>query len=194
MSKCAIKECKKFTRYKNTKEVYCPMHSARIKRHGYPELKKDAYQSLEKLPHSVVDNFIRKNSQRMIDKEIAKKLRKIGFKDANQWTVRYRRRKLKLRKYLSGEILKHKVWIRAQAIKKYGNKCELCGYSLALDTHHIIPKYKGGPHEINNLMVLCLNCHALITRKHFTLKSRKDIPKVKKKVIKLLKSFYSYFG
>jgi len=170
------------------------MHLARIKRHGYPELKKDAYCSLEKLPHSVVDDFIYKNCEKMIDQKIAKNLRKMGFKGANQWTVRYRRRKLGIKKYLYGEILKHKAWIRAQAIKKYGNKCELCGYNLSVDTHHIIPKCKGGPHEINNLMLLCPNCHALITRNYFTLKNRKDIPKIKRKIKKIIKSAYPYLG
>ena len=194
MPKCKIKGCKKFTRHENTKEIYCPMHLARIKRHGYPELKRDAYQSLEKLPHTVVDDFIRNNCKKMIDKAIVKELRKMGFKEATWWTVRYRRRKLGIKKYLYGEIKKHKAWIRVQAIKKYGNKCELCGYGLAFDAHHIIPKNKGGLHEIDNLMVLCPNCHALVTRKHFTLNGREDIPKIRKKVIRLLKSFYPNFG
>jgi len=170
------------------------MHLARIKRHEYPELKRDAYQSLEKLPHLVVDDFISKNYHEMIDKEIAEKLKRKGFKGANQWTVRYRRRKLGIKKYLYGEIKKHKAWIRAQAIKKYGDKCELCKYGLSLDTHHIIPKNKGGLHKIDNLMVLCPNCHALITRKYFTLKSRKDIPKIRQKVIRLLRYFYPNLG
>lgn len=168
------------------------MHRARIQRYGYPELKRDAYCSLEKLPHPVVDDFIRKNCQRMIDKEIAKELRKIGFKEANQSTVRYRRRKLGIKKYLYGEIKKHKAWIRAQAIKQHGNKCELCRYNLTIDTHHIIPKKRGGLHEVNNLIVLCPNCHALITRKFFILKSRKDIPATRKKVRKLLKFTYNH--
>ena len=124
----------------------------------------------------------------MIDKEIAKKLRKMGFKEANQWTIRYRRRKLGVKKYLYGEILKHKAWIRTQAIKKYGSKCELCGYNLSVDVHHIIPKNKGGPYEIENLMVICPNCHALITRKYLILKSRKNIAKIRKKLFKLLKN------
>jgi len=194
MPKCIIKGCNKHTRYKNTTEIYCLMHRARIKRHGYPERKKDAYQSLEKLSHTIVDNFIRDNYKKMTDKEIVKELRKIGVKGAIWWTVRYRRRKLGIKKYLYGEIKKHKAWIRIQAIKKYGNKCELCGYSLTIDAHHIIPKNKGGLHEIDNLMVLCPNCHALITRRYFTLKNRKNIPKIRRKIIKLLKPFYSNFG
>lgn len=194
MPKCVIKSCKKFSQYKNTKNPYCSMHLARIRRHGYPELKKDAYQSLERLPHQIVDDFILKNCKTMIDQEIAKVLRKKGYKGADIWTVKYRRRKLGIKKYLYGEVKKHKAWIRAQAIKKYGNKCELCGYGAAIDTHHIIPKKMGGSHEINNLIVLCPNCHALITRRYFILKNRKDIPKIQEKAVKLLKSFYPNFG
>ena len=67
MPKCVFKSCNNFTRYQNTKQIYCPKHLARIKRHGYPELKKDAYRTLEKLPHEKVDNFIRKNCQKIID-------------------------------------------------------------------------------------------------------------------------------
>ncbi|MBU1912517.1 MAG: HNH endonuclease [Candidatus Omnitrophica bacterium] len=78
--------------------------------------------------------------------------------------------------------------------KKYGNKCELCGFNLIVESHHLLPKNKGGLHEINNLMVLCPNCHALITRKYLGLKNRKDIPSLQRKIVKLYKSSYSYFG
>lgn len=191
MPKCKVKNCKNFTQYKDTKQIYCIVHLARVRRHGYPELKKDAYESLEKLPHQVVDNFIMRNCGEMEDIEIAKKLREKGYKDATVWTIGYRRRKLGNRKYLRGEIQKHKAWIRAQAIKKYGNQCELCGYKMAVDTHHVIPKYKGGPHEIDNLMVVCPNCHSLITRRYIVLKSRNDIPIMRRKMKQSIKSFYS---
>jgi predicted restriction endonuclease len=193
MPKCSIKECGKFTRYKNTKEVYCSMHLARIKRHGHPGLQA-GFHKLEKLPHPIIDDFIRKNCKRLIDIVIAKELKKKGFKGATQWTVKYRRRKLGIKKYLSGEIKKYRAWIRSQAIKKYGNKCELCDYRLVVETHHILPKNKGGLHEVGNLIVLCPNCHALITRRYLNLKSRKDIPALRRKLIKLQKSPYPYFG
>jgi predicted restriction endonuclease len=163
------------------------MHLGRIKRHGYPELQKD-FHKLEKLPHPIIDNFIRENSKNLTDEVIMEELKKKGFKGATQWTVKYRRRKLGIRKYLYGEIKKHKAWIRMQAIGKYGNKCELCGYKLTVDAHHILPKNKGGLHEIDNLMVLCPNCHALITRKYLTLEMRKDIPGLRRKLVKLQKS------
>lgn len=192
MPKCKIKDCKKYTPYKNSINPYCHMHMARIRRHGYPELKKDAYQSLEKLPHKIVDTIIKKYCKNLIDEDIVKKLRGIGFNGATVWTVGYRRRKLGSRKYLRGKIQKHKAWIRAQAIKKYGTKCELCDYNMAIDTHHIIPKYQGGPHEIDNLMVICPNCHALITRNVITIRSRKEISKVRRRVLKSLNKFYTF--
>jgi len=169
------------------------MHLARIKRHGHPGLQKN-FHKLEKLPHPIVDDFIRKNCKRLIDKKIAKELIKKGFKKATPWIVRYRRRKLGIKKYLYGEIKKHRAWVRAQAIKKYGNKCELCGFSLIVETHHLLPKKKGGLHEIDNLIVLCPNCHALITRGYLGLKSRKNIHTIQRKVTKLHKTAYPYFG
>lgn len=187
MPKCKIKGCNKFTRNKNTTVKYCSMHLARIQRHGYPELKKDPWQSLEKLPHAVVDDFILKNCQQMIDKEIVEKLKEMGFKAATEWTLKYRRRKLGIKKYLYGDVKKHRAWIRQQAIKKYGNKCELCKYNLVVDTHHIVPKKEGGLHEINNLMVVCPNCHALISRGKIQLKTRRDITRATKSLSRLLK-------
>jgi 5-methylcytosine-specific restriction endonuclease McrA len=194
MPKCSVKGCKNFTQYKNTKQIYCVLHLGRVRRHGYPDLKRDAYQSLEKLPHQFVDNFIRKNCETIIDEEIAKTLKRQGYKGATTWTVRYRRRKLGIKKYLYGEIQKHKAWIRTQAIKKYGSKCELCGYSLAIDTHHIIPKQRGGLHKTDNLIVICPNCHALITRKQIILKKRADIPKIRRRILKSLRVFYPNLG
>lgn len=193
MPKCRIKGCKKFTRYKNTKEIYCPMHLARIKRHGHPGLQT-GFHRLEKMPHAIVDDFIRNNYGKLIDKEIVNELKKKGIKKVNQCRVRYRRRKLGIKKYLYGKIKKYKARIRMQAIKRYGNRCELCGYALVLETHHILPRKKGGLHVMDNLMVLCSNCHALFTRKHLTLKTRKDIPALRIKLRKLQKSPYPYFG
>ncbi len=193
MSQCTIKNCDRPTRYKISKNPYCIMHWGRLQRNGNFRLKEGAYQISEKMPHKFVDSFIRRNCSKMIDKDIAEKLIKRGIIGVNVWNVRYRRRKLGVKKYLYGEVLKHRVWIRTQAIKKYGNKCELCSYNMAIDTHHIIPRHQGGPHEVENLMVICPNCHSLITRKHLFINSRKDIPRVRKKLRKLIKSFYEIF-
>lgn len=166
------------------------MHLARVRRHGYPDLKKDAYKSLEKLPHKDVDDFIIARCGELEDTELAKELRKMGYEGATKWTVGYRRRGLGVRKYLRGEVQKHKAWVRTQAIRKYGSRCELCNYGMSVDTHHILPKHMGGPHEIENLMVVCPNCHSLITRRYLVLTDRSEIPKIRRRVRKLVKSFY----
>lgn len=188
MPKCAFPDCPHFTQYKETKQIYCQMHLARVRRHGYPEIKINAHQNLEKLPHEFIDNYIQQHCNTMFDIDIVKNLHKLGFKTATQWNVKYRRRKLGVKKYLSGDVLKHKVWIRTQAIKKYGNKCELCKYNLTVDVHHIKPKKQGGIHEIENLMVLCPNCHALLTRSIINLETRNDLFKAKKQITRLLKN------
>ncbi len=191
MPKCKIKGCENFTQYSETKNPYCQMHLARIRRHGYPELKRDKGEhGLEKLPHKMVDDFILKNCGRMLDKEIATKLKELGFKEVTAWNVRYRRRKLGVKKYLYGEIKKHKAWIREQAVNKHGGKCELCSYSLSVDAHHITPKCRGGLNEVDNLMIVCPNCHSLITRKIIKIDNRKDIQKVRKIIIEQIKNTY----
>lgn len=192
MPKCKVRGCDKFTRYNNTRHIYCIMHLARFRRHGHTGLQT-GYHKLEKLPHLIVDDFIKENCKGLIDEEIVRELKKRGIREATVCRVKYRRRRLGIKKYLYGEIQKHKEWIRRQAIKKYGNKCELCGYVLVIEAHHILPKHKGGPHEINNLMVLCPNCHALITKGYLNLKNRRNIPALRTKLIKLQKS-HSYLG
>jgi hypothetical protein len=39
-------------------------------------------------------------------------------------------------------------------------KCSICGSSLNLQVHHIIPIKDGGSHAKENLTTLCLECHS----------------------------------
>lgn len=189
--KCIIADCLKPRRYIESKQPYCAMHLERIRRHGYPELKKERGEhGSEKIPHEV-DGYILEHCNTKLDKEIAEELQLRGYKNINADNVKYRRRKLGVKKYLYGEVKKHKVWIRNQAIKKYGHRCELCSYHLTVDTHHVLPKYKGGLHEVDNLMVICPNCHALITRGLLIINSREEIAKVQKEIRRKIKSIYS---
>lgn len=190
MPKCKVKKCTNKTIYKQTTRPYCTKHLGRIRRYGHTGVNLNAWRCVEKLPHDIVNDFIIQNHKTMIDKKIAKALTEKGIKEASVWNIKYRRRKLGIKKYLYGDIKKHKAWVRLQAIKKYGTACELCGYKLSIDTHHIIPKHKGGLHTIENLMVICPNCHALITRKLIELKDRLDIKKVSNKIKILLRQTY----
>lgn len=43
-------------------------------------------------------------------------------------------------------------------------RCEICGYDYkpSLQIHHIIPLSNNGSNDIDNLALLCPNCHALV--------------------------------
>lgn len=55
---------------------------------------------------------------------------------------------------------------RKLGLNYYGEQCELCGYDedvRLLDVHHIDENRNNN--DINNLIVICVMCHAKITRK-----------------------------
>ena len=54
-------------------------------------------------------------------------------------------------------IKKH---IRQQVRERANDKCELCGTGHPLDIHHIIPWRRGGSNDLDNIKLLCKNCHA----------------------------------
>lgn len=78
---------------------------------------------------------------------------------------------LKNSAYKNGEYV-----YRKKALKAYGSKCELCGYDAYIDAlvvHHINENRQHN--KLLNLMVVCANCHILLTRKIIVVNSRKDI-------------------
>ena len=62
-------------------------------------------------------------------------------------------------------------YIRQKAIKQRGSKCEKCGRAGFVYAHHILPVKDGGTHKIENLMLLCEDCHdaehGRTRKKHF---------------------------
>lgn len=57
---------------------------------------------------------------------------------------------------------------KGEILEMFNNKCEICGMDLKeiLVVHHKTPISKGGTNEIDNLSVLCPNCHALVHKKY----------------------------
>lgn len=56
---------------------------------------------------------------------------------------------------------------RSRALREHGEKCAGCNYSelqSMLDVHHIDADRSNG--ALDNLIVLCVFCHALVTRGH----------------------------
>jgi 5-methylcytosine-specific restriction endonuclease McrA len=55
---------------------------------------------------------------------------------------------------------KSRHW-RTLAKKAYGDSCVICGFSHVVEVHHILPRSKGGPDDLDNLVPLCPNHHAM---------------------------------
>jgi 5-methylcytosine-specific restriction endonuclease McrA len=52
--------------------------------------------------------------------------------------------------------------LKKAVIRLRGNSCELCGWNKArCDVHHKLPRSIGGLHTIDNVIILCPNCHRI---------------------------------
>jgi hypothetical protein len=53
--------------------------------------------------------------------------------------------------------------VREEALKEKGRYCMHCNSSgddgIALHVHHIVPRSVGGKHKLENLVILCEQCH-----------------------------------
>ena len=58
--------------------------------------------------------------------------------------------------------------------------CEVCGYEdpLTLQRHHMIPLAWGGPDVPENLITLCANCHAKVTKAMATITKGKAMRRI----------------
>lgn len=65
---------------------------------------------------------------------------------------------------------------RDKALKEYPHKCAVCGYNEEpdiLQVHHIDENRQNN--KLDNLIILCPNCHAKITYGNYILKDRKEL-------------------
>lgn len=67
--------------------------------------------------------------------------------------------------------------LKELSFSTYGEQCELCGYRVSVDVHHLIPRSENGKGEVSNLAVLCPNHHREV---HIGILSRNDILKIRK--------------
>lgn len=96
----------------------------------------------------------------------------------NAWKKKY---DLKTKKGLGRAIrLSWREEKHIRQVKELGARCMRCGYGEfleCLDLHHIIAKKKGGKDTIDNLLLLCCNCHFAFHRGRVTLE---ELGKLKK--------------
>lgn len=119
-------------------------------------------------------SFIRINWRKMTDKEIAKKLK------VTETVIKYYRMNYNLWKNRKGTA---KSTYRKEALRIYGEKCEICGIKIC-EWHHIIPKST----KPEDWCILCSLCHEVVTRKLVIVKRRKEL---KTKLLPYMKHVYS---
>lgn len=84
-----------------------------------------------------------------------------GYVTVNDWINKYKIPTRKQADYLEKTTLGS---ISRELKKERNNTCELCGWNKAsCDVHHIKKQCDGGTHEKSNLIVLCPNCHRMVT-------------------------------
>lgn len=118
--------------------------------------------------------FIRMNWRKMTDEEIAKKL------GVTETVIKYYRMNYNLWKYRKRTT---KSTYRKEALKIYGEKCEVCGIGIC-EWHHIIPKST----KSDDWCILCPTCHTVITRKLISITSRDELMT---KLLPFMKKLYS---
>lgn len=119
-------------------------------------------------------SFIRTNWRKMTDKQIAKKL------GVTEVVIKYYRMNYNLWKNRKKTA---RSTYRKEALRLYGEKCEVCGLDIC-EWHHIVPRST----KQEDWCVLCSLCHAAITRKLVVVNNRQEL---KSKLLPFMKQVYS---
>ncbi len=119
-------------------------------------------------------SFIRYNWRKMTDKKIAKKL------GVTEVVIKYYRMNYNLWKNRKGTT---RSTYRREALRLYGQKCEVCGIGIC-EWHHIVPKST----KRDEWCILCPVCHSVITRKLVTMNNRNEL---KTKLLPYMRKIYS---
>lgn len=76
--------------------------------------------------------------------------------------------------------------IKQQLIEKYGEQCFICGTSQPLEFAHLTPMSRGGDDSIENMRLICPNCHHIMDTRSFR---EFEFEKYLSELIKLNKDF-----
>jgi hypothetical protein len=64
---------------------------------------------------------------------------------------------------------------RKAALVRDKRRCVVCGFSVALNVHHIVARAKGGSNHISNMITLCPNHHAMVHKNMLSAKYLKSL-------------------
>lgn len=77
------------------------------------------------------------------------------------------KKKSRKRRTQLNNITEVTIKLAAKQLKKFKINCAICGWDKTrCDLHHIIEREKGGKDTLDNLIVVCPNCHRLIHEKN----------------------------
>ncbi len=68
------------------------------------------------------------------------------------------------RAMMEGKHAHPRLKVRPTAFRHLPRICAICGFDVVVSVHHIVPKSEGGSDDIDNLIVLCPNHHAMADR------------------------------
>jgi HNH endonuclease len=141
-----------------------------------PEVQEVIYRAIENVIEKTKEEIIEGEEEKVVDRQ---KLLEdaLNFKDQGVSHI-FDNTPHKVR--VENRVQKKRV----AALENYS--CQICGWSLRwvnskgkktfrIDVDHIIDKAKGGGEELNNLWVLCPNCHVKKTLKIITVDLKKKI-------------------
>lgn len=162
--------------YRDLQQIPGPAPSTIIRRFGYwsKALKEAGIRPQTHQLQLGERSFIRINWRKMTDKEIANKL------GVTEVVIKYYRMNYNLWKNRKGTA---KSTYRREALRLYGEKCEVCEIGIC-EWHHIIPKSTNS----EDWCILCSLCHAAITRKLVEVKNRSEL---KTKLSPYMKKVYA---
>lgn len=154
----------KWKSFLGQKKYFCEYkcYSQYIKSHPSYRKTRDSRKLKEHpvLTKEVLNKEYLKN--KLTIKKIAEKYN-YGYVTVQNWVKRYG-----IKTRICADY-KHDVTsfiaISRRLINKRGNKCELCGWNKArCDIHHRIARKDRGSDDESNLIILCPNCHRVVTQ------------------------------
>lgn len=158
MKKCSIDDCSN----KHHGKGFCSKHYNKF------ELK----QNLKKCQVLECDNIIGKYGAKGYCVKHYSRLKRQGT--INDGRLRIEKDSLLLRLQNCNDILNLEIdnlsVLSDLSRLYYNDKCMECGWNKGkCDAHHIVSRKKGGLNVLQNMVILCPNCHSL---KHRTKKTR----------------------